>query len=219
MSPVERSLPVVLAQFDLDPGASVAPLPSAPLLERFVLENPWPAAILLVLLGIAALVIFNARAKLKPGLISAGVLFVLAGGAYLTSVLVTTPREQMKQATRELVGATARVDLVELERLLSEDLSVRVPRLSRSAGKSETINAVESILGSQYRVREHAILEMQATLDGPRLGRTQVRVRVGSDYGFLPSWWRVDWELGPDGTWSARRVEALWIPGVPNPGG
>lgn len=219
MSNVEQSLPVVLAQFDFAPGPVVPPLPPAPFFHRFVLENPWPAVLLLVLLGIAVLVVLNARAKLRTGLIAASVLFALAGGCYLTSALVTTHREQMKLATRELVGATARVDLVGLDRLLSDDLSVRVTRLSRSAGKRETIDAVESMLGRQYRVREHSILEIQATLDGPRLGRTQVRVRVASDFGDLPSWWRVDWELGADGAWQARRIEALWIPGVPNPGG
>lgn len=219
MTPLERAVPVVLAQFDFDAGASVAPLPSAPFLERFVLENPWPAVILLGLLAIAVFVVLNTRAKVRQGLIAAGVMMALAGGCYLASVLVTTPREQMKRATRELVGATARVDLIELDRLLADDLSVRVTGLARSAGKSETMDAVENRLGRQYRVKEHAILETQATLDGPRLGRTQVRVRVGSEYGVLPSWWRVDWELGPDEEWRARRIEALWIPGVPNPGG
>lgn len=218
MGLVEQSFPVVLAQFDLDPGAAVTPLPSPPFFERFVLENPWPAVILLALVGIAALAIFNARAKLKSGLAVGGVLFALAGGCFLAGVLVTTPREKLKQATRELVGATARVDRVELDRLLSDDLSVRVTRLSRSSGKRETMDAVETLLGRQYRVKEHSILEMQATLDGPRLGRTQVCVRIGSDYGLLPSWWRVDWELGSEGVWRARRIEALWIPGVPNPG-
>ncbi|MCL4221464.1 MAG: hypothetical protein KJZ65_08835 [Phycisphaerales bacterium] len=213
------SFPVVLAQFDFDAAAKVPPLPSTPFFERFLLENPWPAIILLSLLGTALLLLFNARASLKPGLIAGGLLLALAGGFYLTSTMVTTPREQIKQATRELVGAAARVNLPELDRLLSDELTVRVTRLSRSAGKRETMQAVETILGSQHRVREHSILETQATLDGPRLGRTQVRVRVTSDYGPLLSWWRVDWELTPDGQWRARRIEALWIPGVPNPGG
>lgn len=213
------SFPAVLAQFDFDAGGKVPPLPNAPFFERFVLENPWPAVMLLAMLGIALLAILNARARLKAGLMVGGALFALAGSCYLASVLVTTPREHMKRATRELVGAAARVNLGELDRLLSDELTVRVTRLSRSAGKRDTMEAVEAMLGNQYRVREHTILETQATLDGARLGRTQVRVRVTSDYGPLPSWWRVDWELGSDGRWRARRIEALWIPGVPNPGG
>lgn len=209
---------VVLAQLDFS-TPNIPQLPSPPLLERILLDNPWP---LVIVLGVAAIVIFvmlNGRGKLRAGLVAAGTLLLAAGGAYLTSVLVTTPREQIKQATRELIDATADVQLGRLEHLLDDDLVIRVFGVPRDAGKTGTLSAVDRRLGGQYVVREHSIQQMHATIDGPRVGRTHVRVHVGSDMGALSSWWRVDWERGPDDIWRARRIEALWIPGIPNPGG
>lgn len=210
--------PVVLAQFDID-GPQIPPLPQAPLFERVLLESPWPAVVLLLLAALVLFLVLNARAKLKPALLAGACVLLAAVGCYVVSVLVETPREKIKAGTRALVAATAEANRSELDRLLGDDLTMRVTRVPPTADKHMTMDLVEAILGKQYRVNDHSILEMQATIDGPRLGRTQVRVRVGSEYGSIPSWWRLDWELGADGQWRVRRIEALWIPGVVNPAG
>lgn len=208
----------VLAQLDFA-APNIPKLPAPPLLERILFDNPWALVIVLALAAVVLFIVLNGRGKLRAGLLTAAALLLAAGGAYLTSVLVTTPREQIKQATRELVDATAGVRLNDLERLLDDDLVLRVFGVPRDAGKTETLAAVDKRLGSQYVIREHSIQEMDATIDGPRVGRTHVRVHVASDMGALSSWWRVDWERGEDDVWRARRIEALWIPGIPNPGG
>lgn len=200
-------------------AARVPPLPKAPLIERFVLENPWPGVVLLLLAALAGFAALNARARLRDAMLVSTALLLAAVGLLIISARVQTPREQIFAETGALVAAVAKVNLPQLDRMLSDDLSVRVTRVPRSADKHAVMDLVESILGRQYQVRDCFILEMQATIDGPRLGRSQVRVRADSAYGSIPSWWRVDWELAADGRWRVRRIEALWIPGVVNPAG
>jgi len=209
----------ILAQFGLSDETRVPVLPAAPLIERVWLANPWPIVILLIVLAAATFVVLNARGRAVRGLAIAAAFLLAAVGAYVTSMLVETDREAISSATRELVRATAAADRAALGELLSDDLSMRVTRVPRSADKSETIALIERLVAGQYGVSGATVLECQATLDGPRLGRTHVRVRTTSQVGVLPSWWRIDWVLEDDRSWRARRIEALWIPGVPNPGG
>lgn len=209
----------VLAQLNLFEGASVPPLPSSPLIERILLDNPWPTVVAMLLVGVVGFLILNQRGRAKHGLVVFGAALVAAAGAFVCAMVVETDREAMKRRSRELIGAVARVEVESLEELLDGDMELNVTQVGRGVGKEQTIASVRRYLGSVYPVREHTILELQSTLDGPRLGRTQVRVRVTSDVGVLPSWWRVDWLRDTDGTWRARRIEALWIPGVSRPGG
>lgn len=209
----------VLAQFNLIEEANIPPLPAPPPLERFLLENPIPGVILLVVLAIALFFLLNARGRIRTAAITSGVLLVLAGALFGLASLVETDREAIAARTRDLVSAVAAADQPAMERILAPDLSVRATRVPRGAARDEVIATVESVLGGTYRVSEHEILDLQAALYGPRVGRTQTRVRVTSEFGSIPSWWRVDWQLHDDNEWRANRIEALWIPGVPNPGG
>lgn len=209
----------VFAQFNMLQGVEIPPLPPAPAMERLLLANPWPAVIVLILLAIAAFVILNARGRLRQGSIAAGILLVLAGLAFGIATLVQTDHENLKAQTRALVSAVVEVNRSEMENLLDEDLTMRATRLPANADKQQVIDTVESVLGNQYRASDHDILELQAAIFGPRVASTQVRVRVASEFGAIPSWWRIDWKRGDDGQWRATRIEALWIPGIPNPGG
>jgi len=209
----------ILAQLNILEAAKIPALPSAPAIERLLLANPWPAMIVLVLIAITALIILNARGKLRQGTIAAGILLALAGLAFALATLIETDRETLKAQTSALVAAVVEVNHAEMENLLDEDLSMRATRLPRNADKQQVIETVERVLGNVYQVTDHDILEIQAAMYGPRVGSTQVHIRVGSEYGAVPSWWRIDWKRSDDGFWRASRIEALWIPGIPNPGG
>jgi hypothetical protein len=209
----------VFAQSGIFEGASVPPLPASPLIERVLLENPWPSAVVCVLVGVVVFMMLNSRRKARLGLAIGALVFGLGVVAVVLAGLIETDREAIKRSSRALVAAVASVDVAALERLLDEDMELRVTGVSRGAGKEQTIAAVQRYLGSMYSVREHRVLDLQSTLDGPRLGRTQVRVRVETDGGMLPSWWRLDWLRANDGSWTVRRIEAMWIPGVSSPGG
>lgn len=208
----------ILAQFGLD-APNIPPLPSPPPIAHFLLENPIPGVALLVLIAVVLFLILNSRGKIKPAIASAALLIALAGALFAVATLIETDREIIKARTRELVAAVARVDRSGMHEVMSEDITPHVTKVRRDATRDELIARVEEYVGGVYGATGHDILDLQAAMYGPRVGRTQTRVRVSSPLGTVPSWWRIDWQLENDGVWRASRIECLWLPGIPNPGG
>lgn len=202
--------------------ARVAPLPSPPLVDRLFLESPLPVVAALVLGAVTAFAVLNRRGMPGRGVAIAGVLALAAGAVMVLAMLVQTPREQLTAATRDLVDAVATVDTPALERLLADDFRFH-NRLSIAAlavpaaglDKPSLIALVEQEMDGPFAVKEHGVLQTQAVMDGPAVGRTQVRVRVVPESLGYPnaSWWRIDWRRGPQG-WRVIGVEPLAIEGV-----
>lgn len=199
---------------------TIEALPPAPLLERFLFEQPLLPMAVLALLALIAVIAFASRNQRRRGVLVAVVLVALAGGVYLLATLVTTEREELLERTEALIGATANVDRAAMGGLLTEDASLRTTGalervLASIDGRDSIISRASQSLEGRYRVNTWEILDRQATTDGPNVGRTLVRVGVDVD-GFSRthySWWRLHWERGPDGQWRCFELEPLWILG------
>lgn len=206
---------------DLLQAPPIDGLPPAPLLERFLFEQPLLPVVVLGLLAVIAVIAFASRNQRQRGVLVAGVLALLAGGVYLVSTLVTTEREELLERTEVLIGAAASVDSVVLRDILTENASLRTTGaiervLASIEGRTEIINRASQSLEGRYQVTEWEIVDRQATIDGPSVGRTLVRVGVDVD-GFSRthySWWRLHWERGPDGQWRCFEIEPRWILGA-----
>jgi hypothetical protein len=216
--------------------AAPPPLPPAPLWERLILENPWPTAGVLAILAIATMGIMSRTkadgdrrfAGLPLRTIIALALAILGGIVLAVGTAITTDREALRAGTARLVDVTARSDTAALERMLSEDVRLRLPaglpgggRNGASVPRETILTMVEQYLGPQgrYPLREHRIAEIQATLDGPRVARAQVRIRVVPEATALPytSWWRIDWRKDGEGeaaVWRVIGIEPLVLPGA-----
>lgn len=203
------------------------PLPPGPLWERLILENPWPTAGALAVLAVAVLALMSrvdggrAVGRIPVRTILAAGLVVAGGAIMAVGMSVTTDREQLRAGTASLVDATAAQDMERLEVLLAPGAQLHVPlRVPIGAGptvpREQIFALVEDVLGRRYPLKEHRVMEVQATLDGQRVGRTQVRVRVVPEATQFPhtSWWRVDWVRGDDGRWRVLGIEPLDIPGA-----
>lgn len=203
---------------DMLQAGNIERLPPAPLLERFLFEQPLLPIAVLVLLALIAAIAFAGRNQRRRGLIVAGVLVAVAAGVYLASMLVTTERETLLERTEVAIGSVALLDVGTMREVLTEDLYLRtagaIARLQPSVeGRTEIIDLAERRLKGSYHVTDWKILDRQATIDGPNLGRTLVRVGVDAD-GISRthySWWRLHWERGPDGVWRCFELEPLWI--------
>ncbi len=203
---------------DFIQAPDIPPLPAAPLLERFLFEQPWLPMAILGVLAIIAIMAFAGRNQRRRGFVVAGVLAACAAGVYVVSMLVTTERETLIERTKVAIGAVADVDVATLREVLLEDAYFRsegdivrvVPSID---GRAEIIDQVERYLQNRYRVTSWDIHDRQATIDGPNTGRTLVRVGVDSDSFSRThySWWRLHWERGPDGLWRCFELEPLWI--------
>ena len=201
---------------------AIEPLPSAPLLERFLFEQPLLPVIVLVLLAVVAVVAFAGRNQRTRGLILAGVLLALAGAVYLAASLVTTTRETLLERTQALIGATAEARTQTLRTLLTGDATLNTSGDIRRVlppveDVGELLDQVDRYLGnrpaSQFTITGWATRDQQATVDGRNVARTLVRVGVDT-YSFSRthySWWRLHWTLDDDDQWRCFEIEPRWI--------
>lgn len=208
-------VPAMLAQaFEVIDAPTPTPLASGPLWSRFLLENPYPAVILLLIGAFAAWRLLNNALKGREANIAAAACVALALAIFALARFVQTDRERLRDLTRELVRSTATADVTSLEQLLSPQLSLFRPGGGLSMGKEETLERVQNELGKRYRVREWAVLETQASTDSPTSGITQTRVRVTLEMSPFPtiSWWKIDWRKDANGVWRADRIDPVSVP-------
>ncbi len=204
----------VLAQLTGPTADSVPALPPAPFYDAWLFESPLPLAIVLLVVGLGGGFVLLQAGK-RRGALVAGVLGpLLAVGAFAAGAAVETPRETLAASTADLVNATASADGAAMRSLLHPDVSLRpgsarfIPEIT---GRDRLIDEADRLPRAVDRVM---VLETRAGLDGPRVGRTQVRLRVfgPGDQLYGHSWWGLDWQRH-DGEWTAVGIEPLWIQG------
>jgi hypothetical protein len=225
MNPVTAILSrlVVLAQLS-DP-IEVPALAPGPVFERFVLVNPWPLAIVLVIAAAVAWVVLSRQGRTRHAGMAVGGLTLMAACIVAAASLVTTQREVLRDRTGLLVSAVARVDLDALDGLLADNVLMFASPDRLGSGtrtitpggqprdKAAILDTVRRYLGSAYPVKEHRVLETQVAVDGKQLARTQVHVRVTPEAAPLMhrSWWRLEWRREPDGAWLVTGIEPMQI--------
>ncbi|MFI4898868.1 MAG: hypothetical protein ACIARR_13720, partial [Phycisphaerales bacterium JB059] len=194
---------------EFTPQIAPLPQPSAPV--RFALETPFPVIGVLLILGLGAVLVLNARAKLRTGLLVLCVAALLAGALGLLAGLVETPREVLQARTRELVGALAELDEPAMRTVLHRDVAVQVRGARAFEGRDAVIRGAQTRLSGGVSIDSYAIPEVQAVIDGENAARTQARVRHAGPSVPPASWWRIDWyRASPEAPWEAIRIEPLW---------
>lgn len=192
--------------------ASIPALPPQPSYEPWLFEDPFMLVVLLAAVGIALALGLLRLGRRMPAVITI-VLAALASGSVIAAAqLVTTPHERLKENTARLVQATAEADAAAMRDLLDPDVTLRsgsyrfIPGYS---GRDRLIAGAEQV----PRVLESvSVLEARAGLDGPRVARTQVRLRAYGMGGQLlgHSWWELLWHKQED-HWVVVEIEPLWI--------
>lgn len=197
---------LVLAQDNSTPNSPAVPrLPAPPVIAHYLCESPWLLMLALLASGIIAFIVLNGRAKLTLGLATLAASALLAGAVWALNAAITTEREVLSTRTRELINATATVQLSALRSALSDSVRVTLAGVPFRSGKQAVLDDVVRVLSKQYPVSSVEIVEVQATIDGPNVARTQVRVRAKPSAAMydapIGSWWRIDWrrDLSSDG--------------------
>lgn len=220
--PQSPSVPLLLAQSDPN-GARTDSSLVAPLQEsfdptRYLFDNPWPLAGLLVAVAVGLVWWFNRQGKAKEGVRWAALCGALAAAAVLTGRLVTTQREVLMAQTRQLISVTAKADLVVLEPLLAREIVLTLPGNSAAFSRGQILDLVRKYPGGQYPVESVSIDSVQAVLDGPSIANAQVHVRTSAPeatlYDFpVGSWWKIGWRRDGD-RWVVSSLQCLQIDGV-----
>ncbi|MDX2016295.1 MAG: hypothetical protein SFY95_01490 [Planctomycetota bacterium] len=192
-----------------------APLPTGPLWERWLLESPWPTAGLLVLAGLVAFALLNRAGRAGAAIASALTALALGAGVIVLANIVTTEREALRARSFSIVAAVAARDQALVGTLLAPNA-----RLTKWPLALTGRDAIVERVGSVPAIHEWALLEAQASLDGPAVGRTQIKLRITPDQTRAPnlSWWRLDWQRDAQGQWVVIQIEPLAVHGITNIG-
>lgn len=196
----------------IDPPAP-PPLPRPPALAHYLLENPYPAMVLLSIAGVIAWRALSGAGRGRHAMIAAAACFLGAIAIFLAARSVETPREQLVRSTADLVASTARADVASMEPILAEQVSLFRPGGGPGIDKQEILSRVRETIGRQYRIKEWAILETQAMTDSGVSGVTQVRLRVTLEAAGIPniSWWKLDWRKAADGRWQVLTIDPVSV--------
>jgi len=200
--------------------------PTVSLLDRLLLEQWWPAVALLG--GLALVLSFHAlRRRSKPMGATALVFAILAGVAPLIERSVTTTRERLLDATRQLADAAiGPLDEDRLGAMLAEDVAFEVPPgnpvftgreevldLARRADRRYTFESWS--LGGVDAARTSAdeaesVAGLSARLKS-RDGGSITGIFTGGGFG-VPSQWQIVWQRDGD-RWVVSRIVLLQLAG------
>ncbi|GMV27045.1 MAG: hypothetical protein AMXMBFR58_30760 [Phycisphaerae bacterium] len=190
---------------------SVPPLPPGPAWERYLLEDSWVPALMLGLAALVAGITFLRRQQATRAITSFALLAAAAATVMMVGILVKTPREIVRAHTESMVFAAGRGDRAVLSEILAPDARLTASFAGEAGSRQEILDLVDRYATERAQVRDHAVLELQASRDGPSTARTQVLVRVWAANVPVFSWWRLDFRRSDGGLWTCRRIEMLWI--------
>jgi len=194
-----------------------APLPSAPIMESLLFEKPLILGGLLLIAALVAAVRLNSLGRLKQALGIGLLLAALSATIFILAANVETDRERMESRTRKLIGAVSRAETAQIEAMLDDSCRLSAPLITAISDKRGILHLVETNFkpSGTFAVKEAAVLEMQASKDGPNVGRTQVKVRAsGTSGGVSVSWWRLDFQLVREDEWTVVGITALDVGGL-----
>ena len=198
-----------------DASGSVTPLPDPPRVEHMLLESPWLAIGAVVFVGAIAMVALARGDKRKQATTAGVVAAVIAGGIYAASVLVTTPRESVADATSRLVQATVDADVPVLRELLDDEIVLDL-RGARTALDRDSLIARVELVDQTFNPESVRIREMQAASDSDIAARTQTNIVVSTGSSAPTGMWcRLLWTRESDGAWRVYEIHVLWVAGVP----
>jgi hypothetical protein len=219
---MDQHIFVLIAQLSPLPAgltaAQVQRIPSAPLLERLLFEQPLILIGLCIILGVAGAIACVRRGKQRRAPLALAGGLVLAGAIYAIASAVETDREKCMQLTRDAVKYVTAADTTSLAPMLRSSMDVKPFGLTRDG----VLALVPSSIG-KYGVKSSTISSLTAVKDSDSSVRTQVHVRVMMDatlYEFpTGSWWIITWQRSSDDApWLIAQIECQQIDGVGEPG-
>lgn len=191
--------------------------PSSGMFTRYVLENPWPLGLGLILLAVI-LAWTAVRQGNKPTFGVAGVAVLLGIIVLALGTAITTAGEHGKRVTKTLV-----------DRVVANDLTGAMSLLDRSAtfSFSSPTNPgldIDYITNMIDQVPNYKILSNNIRmLDGFTESSDAAVVHLGclteTNFGFSPSTWILRVERKGDGDWRITKITWMTLNNQAPPGG
>ncbi|HYD00151.1 MAG TPA: hypothetical protein VEB22_02910 [Phycisphaerales bacterium] len=189
------------------------PLPSAPLLERYLLQDPLPTTIFLVIAAVIGWWWLQRLGKARPAAIVAAACVLAAGGVLLLAKAVVTEREALVARCTELVNDVIAARAGDVSPVLRSDVTANVRPLRTEFRRDDILKMVADDEARRRGMTAANLKWVTATLDGPNVGRTQCRVQVQySEDMWLPTTWMLHWTRdNSQSPWVVRLIDAQQI--------
>lgn len=191
-------------------------IPRTGAFARFLLENPWPAVVVMAVLAIVLLKL--ARDRDDRRLLSGALAAALVGAAvWIVSWSVTTPGEHARRVVGAFVEAAEAGDVPAMHRWLVPDASLHLGALTAPGLDRQELDRALSLLESKHRVESNSItmLRAGALSSDAAIAELGCITTTHGSYGPVPSSWLFRVERQPDGSWRIRRLAAVSIAGRP----
>ena len=206
-------LPNTLAQY---PGHPMTPtgMPQTSIFTRYLLENPWPVGIGLILLGVALLFLALNRDESR-------VLYAAIGAIGVAAIvlaigwLVETTAERAADATRDFVRAAEEGRVHDMIATLHPDATLHLGRPGNPGQPVDELERDIRTLDSSNRIVSNSL---NALAYGSRNSTSAITTftcmtTTESSYGPVQSKWMLEWQMDDRGTWRIRRITAIEIAG------
>lgn len=184
-------------------------------IEGWILDNPWPLTIMVMLAAITLIVAAFQRDDTRLLKIALGVggvaLVVLAIG-----LLVETAGESARQRTRDFVQAAVDGRVDDMMDTLDRDATLHVARVQNPGYPRSTLENALDGLRARHRIEENAItvLDSAESPDGTVWVELACMTRTNSTGGWVPSRWILEWDRNQDDEWLIRSITAMKIAGT-----
>lgn len=181
-----------------------------PLVEQWLLINPWPLVVALGAMGVA--LGMRARSSGRPRLnLAAGMMLLLAVGVWGLATTVTTQREEVAAAMRGLLRATVEADATAIHSAVDPGATVLGPdgRSMVGAGSlaAELAEALRRHPISHHRVQDLVVRPVTADRAQVRLDLRTTFRKTGYPNATL---WLITWRRAETGSpWQV--VEIQWL--------
>jgi len=181
-----------------------------PMLEHLLLESPW-AVMGVLLIAAFVMALASRRKRSKAVALCALATLGLSAGVFVLAKAVVTDREQLIQNTHALIGATAPLDPVELDRLIDPQATVSGPDGTVWLNYDQIRPRLDRVV-RRFGVQSQRIREAQGLSHDGVWGESTVIVRTqASGSGGMPV--NTGWLL----TW--HKDQAPGTDSIGNPGG
>lgn len=138
------------------------------------------------------------------------ITIALCTAIWLISSSITTPRERIVAATWSLIRTTTAADVDALSPLLADRARLDNTRGSLNMDKPSILARVKATLGGPFKLKDWAVVRMQAAADNENKGQSQFYIRVTPEITGAPdlSWWRITWQREGD-AWKVALIEPM----------
>lgn len=188
--------------------------PQESLPVRYLMENPWPLGLFLILLALVLAVVWNNRGGGKIAL-AAGVALALGVLVFLLASIVTTPGEHARALVRGMVAHAVAGDADPIIEVLAPDATLHLQSLKHPGRGLEDLEDSIRSLEDSNRITHNTITKLRAwtTSSESALVFLGCRTTTESSWGPVPSTWVFQIERSARGNWRVKRIAFVSLAG------